>query len=212
MAMFREHIAWGAIVAMVVVVALYSYALVTDVELLLFLFGVTIVGSFLPDTDSDSSMPFYLVFGAMTLAVTTVVTFYTLASAYASDWRYLVGIPGASLIFFWVVVGGIVKRLTHHRGMFHSLPAMAIAAVGTFLLARHYGFSDEIALYFGAAMAAGFFTHLILDEIYAGITLDGVLFNPKSTFGGATKIFGSSNPANTATYTTLAALIYVALQ
>jgi len=210
--MFREHIAWGAIVAMVVVVALYSYALVTDIALLVFLFGVTVIGSFLPDTDSDSSMPFYLVFGAMTLAVTTVVTFYTLASAYATDWRYLVGIPGASLVFFWVVVGGIIKRLTHHRGMFHSLPALGIAAVGTFLLAKHYGFSQEVALYFGGAMAAGFFTHLILDEIYAGITLDGVLFNPKSTFGGATKLFGTSAPVNTATYTLLATLIYVALR
>lgn len=209
--MFREHIAWGAIVAMVVVVALYSYALVTDIALLVFLFGVTVIGSFLPDTDSDSSMPFYLVFGAMTLAATTVVVLYTLATPYAEDWRYLVGIPGAALIFFWVVVGGIVKRLTHHRGMFHSLPAMAIAAVGAFLLARHYGFSEEVALYFGAAMAAGFLTHLLLDEIYAGVTLDGVLFNPKSTFGGATKIFGNSNSANVATYTILAALIYVAL-
>lgn len=210
--MFREHIAWGAIVAMVVVVALYSYALVTDIALLVFLFGVTVIGSFLPDTDSDSSMPFYLVFGAMTLAVTTMVTFYTLASAYATDWRYLVGIPGASLVFFWVVVGGIIKRLTHHRGMFHSLPALGISAVGTFLLAKQYGFSQEVALYFGAAMAAGFFTHLILDEIYAGITLDGVLFNPKSTFGGATKLFGTSTPVNTATYTLLATLIYVALR
>jgi hypothetical protein len=212
MAMFREHIAWGAIVAMAVVVALYSYALVTDIAFLLFLFGVTVVGSFLPDTDSDSSMPFYLVFGAATLAVTSVVALYTLASPYAADWRYVVGIPGAALVFFWVVVGGIIKRLTHHRGMFHSLPAMAIAALGTFLLARHYGFSDKAAFYFGGAMAAGFFTHLILDEIYAGITLDGIPFNPKSTFGGATKLFGTSTPVNTATYAFLAALIYVALQ
>jgi hypothetical protein len=212
MAMFREHIAWGAIVAVAVVVALYSYALVTDVALLLFLFGVTVIGSFLPDTDSDSSMPFYLVFGAMTLAATTVVALYTLETPYAMDWRYLVGIPAAALIFFWVVIGGIVKRLTHHRGMFHSLPALAISAVGTFVIARHYGFSQEVALYFGGAMAAGFFTHLLLDEVYAGITLDGIPFNPKSTFGGATKIFGTSTPVNAATYTLLATLIYVALQ
>lgn len=210
--MFREHIAWGAIVAIAVVVALYSYALVTDVALLLFLFGVTVVGSFLPDTDSDSSMPFYLVFGAVSLAATTIVAVYTLETPYAADWRYLVGIPGAALVFFWVVVGGIIKRLTHHRGMFHSLPAMAIAAAGTFLLARHYGFSDEASLYFGIAMAAGFFTHLLLDEIHAGITLDGIPFNPKSTFGGATKLFGNSTHANVATYALLATLISAALQ
>lgn len=211
MAMFREHIAWGAIVAMAVVVALYSYALVTDIALLLFLFGVTVIGSFLPDTDSDSSMPFYLVFGAVSVFATGVVLLYTLDSSYAEDWRYLAGIPGTALIFFWVVVGGLVKRLTHHRGIFHSLPALAISAVGAFLIARHYGFDDQMSLYFGGAMAIGFFTHLVLDELHAGITLDGVLFNPKSSFGGALKMFSSSNPVNITTYTLLAVLIYVAL-
>lgn len=210
--MFREHIAWGALVAMVVVVALYSYALVTDVRLLLLLFGVTVVGSFLPDTDSDSSMPFYLVFGVMTLAATGVVLLYTLASEYAGDWRYLIGIPATALVFFWVVVGGIIKRLTHHRGIFHSIPALGVTAVGTFLIARYYGYSDEQALIFGGAMAAGFLTHLILDEIYAGITLDGIPFNPKSTFGGALKMFSNSTTVNTTTYALLAALVFVALR
>jgi len=210
--MFREHIAWGAIVALIVVVALYSYALVTDIRLLLLLFGVTVTGSFLPDTDSDSSMPFYLVFGGMTLVATGVVLLYTLASTYAGDWRYLVGIPATAFVLFWVVVGGIVKRLTHHRGIFHSLPALAISATGAFLVAHYYGFSDEQALIFGGAMAAGFFTHLVLDEVYAGITLDGIPFNPKSSFGGALKMFTRSNTVNTATYALLTVLLFLALQ
>lgn len=212
MAMFREHIAIGAIISMVVVVIVYFYALVTNPVLLLFLFGVSIVGSFLPDVDSDSGLPFYLIFGSATLAATGVVLLYMLASTYAGDWRYLVGIPFAALLGFWFIVGGIVRRWTHHRGIYHSLPALAIAGVGTFLLARYYGLDDTTALVFGGAMAAGFASHLILDELHAGITLDGIPFNPNKAFGSAIKMFSSANHVNIATYTLLAVLVYVALR
>ncbi|MFZ2887106.1 MAG: metal-dependent hydrolase [Minisyncoccia bacterium] len=211
MAMFREHVAFGAIISMLVVVAVYFYALVTDPLLLLFLFGVTVIGSFLPDVDSDSGMPFYLVFGTMTLAATGVVLLYTLNSTYAADWRYLTGIPAGALLIFWFIVGGVVKKCTHHRGIFHSLPALAISGVGSFLVARHYGLDENIAWIFGGAMAAGYLCHLILDELHAGITLDGIPFNPKSSFGSALKLFSDSNRVNMATYLLLATLAYVAL-
>lgn len=209
--MFREHIAAGAIISMVVVVVVYFYALIIDPLLLLFLFGVSIIGSFLPDVDSDSGMPFYLIFGTATLAATGVVLLYTLAQQ-PSDWRVLVGVPFAAMLGFWFVVGGIVRRLTHHRGIYHSLPALAIAGVGTFLLARHYGLDDTTSLVFGGAMAAGFASHLILDELHAGITLDGIPFNPNKAFGSAIKMFSNSNHVNIATYSLLAVLVYTALQ
>lgn len=212
MAMFREHIAIGAIISMIVVVVVYFYALVTDPLLLLFLFGVTIVGSFLPDVDSDSGIPFYLIFGVATLAATGVVLLYTLSSVYAHDWRYLVGIPFVALLGFWFVVGGLVKRWTHHRGIYHSLPALAIAGIGTFLLAKYYGLDEMTALVFGGAMAAGFASHLVLDELHAGITLDGIPFNPNKAFGSAIKMFSNSNHVNMAAYTLLAALVYIALK
>jgi hypothetical protein len=212
MAMFREHIAIGAIISMIVVVVAYFYALVTNPLLLLFLFGASIVGSFLPDVDSDSGLPFYLVFGTATLAATGIVLLYTLSSQYAGDWRYLVGIPFAAMLGFWFLVGGIVRRWTHHRGIYHSLPALGISAVGTFLLARHYGLDETTALVFGGAMAAGFASHLILDELHAGITLDGIPFNPNKAFGSAFKMFTKANHVNIAAYTLLAALVYTALQ
>lgn len=207
--MFREHIAVGAIASTIVVVVVYFYALVTDPLLLLFLFGVTTVGSFLPDVDSDSGIPFYFVFGAATLAATGVVLLYTLAHA-PHDWRYLGGIPAASLVFFWFVIGGLIKRMTHHRGIYHSLPALAIAATATFLLARHYGLTDPVAMIFGGAMSVGFATHLILDELHAGITLDGIPFNPKRSFGTAIKFFSDSRSVNIAAYSLLAVMLYTA--
>lgn len=212
MAMFREHVATGAVISMLVCVGVYSYALVTDPILLLFLFGVTVIGSFLPDVDSDSGLPFYLVFGTMTLAATGVVVLYTLNTPYADDWRYLVGIPAAALFVFWFVIGAVVKKCTKHRGIFHSLPALLIASTGTFLLARHYGHDDTTALVFAVAMGLGFLSHLVLDELHSEITLDGIPFNTKESAGTAMKWFSKRRGVNVAAYLVLATLVYTALQ
>lgn len=208
--MFREHVAVGAIISMIACVAVYSYALLTDPLLLALLFVVTVIGSFLPDVDSDSGMPFYLVFGVATLAATGVVALYTLNSAYAADWRYLLGIPAAALFFFWFVVGTIVKKCTKHRGMFHSLPALLIASAATFLLARHYGVNDTTSLIFAVAMGLGFLSHLVLDELHSEITLDGIPFNTKESAGTAMKWFSKRRGVNVAAYLILATLLYAA--
>lgn len=207
--MFREHIGWGAVTAVLFVVGVYLYALVTDLALLGLLFLTAVVGSFLPDVDSDSSMPFYLVFGAMTVSAGGVALLYTLPLT--TDWRFLVGVPVGALACMWFVVGTIIKRLTHHRGIFHSLPALAIAGLGAFLLAREYGLAETHALLFGGAMALGYLTHLVLDEIYDGVTLDGLPFVRSEVLGGSFKMFARSNPVNVATYTLLAMLAYNAL-
>lgn len=206
--MFREHIGWGAAVAVVFVVAAYSYALATG-ALLFALFLTVVTGSFLPDVDSDSSMPFYLVYGAMSLGTGGLALLYALPLS--SDWRVLAGASAGVVFFMWFIVGSIIKRLTHHRGIFHSLPALAIASLGALLLAREYAFSETEALLFGGAMALGYLTHLALDELHDGVTLDGLPFVRSEVLGGSFKMFARSNAVNVTTYTLLAILIYYAL-
>lgn len=211
MALFKEHVTVGAIVSMIMVVATYFYALITDPFLLALLFAVTIIGSFLPDVDSDSGIPFQFIFGLTTLAATGVVLLYAL-EMWSDDWRYLVGVPLVFMLAFWFIVGGVVKKTTRHRGIYHSLPALLIAGVATYLIARRYGLDDTTALVFGSAMAAGFACHLFLDELHAGITLDGIPFNPNKAFGSALKLFSNSSAVNLATYLILVALVYTAMQ
>jgi membrane-bound metal-dependent hydrolase YbcI (DUF457 family) len=209
MALFREHITFGALISMVVVVCAYFYALVTDPFLLVILFAVTLIGSFLPDVDSDSGIPFFMIFGATTLAVTGVVLLYSL-KMWPDDWRFFVGVPLGALFFTWIFIGGVVKKFTRHRGIYHSLPAMLIAGVGALLVAKYYGLDDVSALVFGAALAVGFASHLILDEIHAGITMNGIPFIPNKAFGSALKLFSNSRGVNILTYTLLAVLVYTA--
>jgi membrane-bound metal-dependent hydrolase YbcI (DUF457 family) len=209
MAMFREHIAIGAIVAAVGVAVCYFYALVTDPLLLVILFLVTTVASFLPDLDSDSGLPFHLIFGTFTVFCTGVALYYTLDAGYG-DWRVLLGVPLAAMLFTWIVLGGIFKHFTRHRGMMHSIPAMLIAGLATLIIARDLGQGEIVSTVLAAAVGAGYLSHLVLDELYSGINLDGSIFHPTRALGTALKFFSSSKGANLFTYAILTVLAYTA--
>src|SRR5437773_732995 len=113
MAMFRQHISLGAVIAMIATVTVFFYGLITDPLHLGILFALCAFGSILPDFDIDTGLPFYLIFGAMTLAFAGVVLYYTLAGHPANNY-VLIGVPIAALIIFWFVIGPIVKHCTHH--------------------------------------------------------------------------------------------------
>lgn len=209
MAMFREHVAVGATVSVAIVTCAYTYALMTDPLMLTVLFVSTTVASFLPDLDSDTGTPFYLLFGAFTLLCTGGALYVALQVA-PHDWRMLVGVPAVTMLGVWVIVGTIFKHLTEHRGMMHSLPSAAIAGIATFLVARYWDAPVISALIFGGSVAIGYVSHLILDEIWAGVNLSGIPFIPKRSLGTATKLFSDSAFMNVATYGVLAGLVYLA--
>src|SRR5437868_5398977 len=82
-------------------------------------------------------------------------------------------VAGGVALFVWGIVGTIFKRVTHHRGMAHSIPAAVLAGLATFFAASHFYFSDQDAFLLGVAVLAGYVVHLILDEIYAGVNFHG---------------------------------------
>lgn len=211
MALFRDHITVGALVAAVGVVLLYFYAVVTDPLLLVILFAVSIIGSFLPDLDSDSGIPFYILFGVFTLACGGVVLYYVLANPPESIY-VLVGAPIAALFGVWFIVGAIFKHFTHHRGMMHSIPTMVITSLLVFLVAKYLEQGETLSLVFALAAGVGFFSHLVLDEIHAENTLSGNPFIPRRSLGTAFKFFSSSKPTTLFTYLLLAVLAYTAVQ
>ena len=208
MALFREHVSVGALAGAVGVTLLYFYALVTDPWLLLLLFIVTAVSSFLPDLDSDSGIPFYTVFGLFTLACTCWSLYYALSN-YPHLWYALVGIPAATLLFVWFVVGGVFKQFTKHRGIMHSLPAMGIVGLLAFLAAHHLSQGETMSWWFAAAAALGFATHLVLDEVHSEVNFDGAPFTAKKSLGTALKLFSESKMVNLCAYLLFATLGYL---
>src|SRR3954470_13941982 len=111
MASFRYHISLGAIVSATILIVVFFYSLLVDPLHLGILFVIGSFGSILPDFDSDSGLPFYLTFGAATLAFAGVVLYYTLSGHPANNY-ILIGVPLVALVGFWTIVGGIVKHCT----------------------------------------------------------------------------------------------------
>jgi hypothetical protein len=92
--------------------------------------------------------------------------------------------------------------------MWHSLPAVAIAAMVTSLLCMH---DAPLYRWFKViAVALGYLVHLALDELYSIEWYRGRLRTKKSA-GTAMKIWGPSFWANGITFSCLASLAYLLL-
>src|SRR5262249_24865032 len=122
---------------------------------------------------------------------------------------------GLNLEQIFVVLGGLYvvirfgasrlfKRLTVHRGMFHSIPAMLIAGAITFLGYHH----PEIKTRFFLALPVmiGFLSHLVLDELYA-VDFRGLKPQLNQFAGSAVKFISPSRWATVLTYAILLVLV-----
>ncbi|HSQ56499.1 MAG TPA: metal-dependent hydrolase [Gemmata sp.] len=167
--------------------------------------GLTFAGGMLPDLDSDSGTPVREMFG---LAAAVVPLLLIPRMAHADMTREAIL---ASVLFGYIiikyVIANVFRRLTVHRGMYHSIPAMLIAGLVVYL--AYHSPDRSIRLLLAGGVMLGFASHLVLDEIYS-VDLRGVKIKLKSSAGTAVK-FGSSSLIATATcYLILGSLAYLA--
>jgi membrane-bound metal-dependent hydrolase YbcI (DUF457 family) len=169
--------------------------------------GLCGVAGMLPDIDSDSGVPLResLAFGA------AVVPMMLTGRLLHEGWPYesIVLAGAATYLFIRFVVGWLLKKYTVHRGMFHSLPAAAIFAELTFLLSS--GEDVRIRYYKAGAVALGYVSHLLLDELFSFQVKRG-RFRFKSSFGTALKLIGDNWWANASTYGKLALVTLLVMQ
>jgi hypothetical protein len=113
----------------------------------------------LPDLDSDLGVPLREVmsFAAATIPVLMVNRFEALGMGFDS-------MALASVALYLIVrfgIGGMIRKFTTHRGMFHSIPAMFICGGLAFLLC---GGSQTLYSGFKAGgVMVGYQSHLVLD-------------------------------------------------
>jgi membrane-bound metal-dependent hydrolase YbcI (DUF457 family) len=164
---------------------------------------LTGVSGMLPDLDSDSGRPIQEIF-SLTAAVAPAVMMRRL-----NHWGG--GPEGAALLAILLYIGirygaaTILQMITVHRGMYHSFPALLIAAELTFL-----GYQSDVMsvkLLMAGGVAAGFVSHLILDEIYS-VQWNGMRIKLKSSAGTAMKWVGNNWTDNIITYGLLFTLSY----
>ncbi|NTW13845.1 MAG: hypothetical protein HGA31_02315 [Candidatus Moranbacteria bacterium] len=206
MAAFRTHTTFGTALGILSVIGLVFTALNSGSGFLVAVFTMALLGSILPDLDSDSGTPFHAVFGSLSLVMGTLTFIELLKNSINDPLGMLLKVLGV-VIFVWCVLGTVFKRFTRHRGMAHSIPAALLSALIANMVAMRFSFTEQESFLLGIVIMAGYLVHLILDELYATIHFDGTPFKPKHSLGTALKLSSRSIPMNITIYTTIIFLI-----
>jgi len=205
MAAYREHITVSGTLGLA-----YAFAAVG-----VFAFSITQamiagiltwIAGMLPDLDSSSGKPVRELFGLTAGLAPLLLLQHTNKLGISGDRAMLFSL----LLYGAVRYGGaaVLSKLTVHRGMFHSIPALLIAAEITFL--SYYSPSIRVRLLMAAGVALGFLSHLILDEMYS-VQWDGRRVKLKRSSGSAMKFFGADPFPNGIALGLMMFLSYVSL-
>lgn len=184
MAAYREHITVSGTLGIA-----YAFGAV-------FMFGFSItqgliaavltwIAGMLPDLDSQSGKPVRELFGVTAALAPLLLLQHTNRLGISSDRAMLFSL----LLYGGVRYGGamVLGKLTVHRGMFHSIPALLIATEFTFLC--YFSPEVRVRLLMALGIGLGFLSHLILDELYS-VQWDGSRVKLKRSSGTALKFFG----------------------
>ena len=168
--------------------------------------GFCAIGGVLPDLDSDSGVPQRELFGTMS-AVAAALLYHPLRHRQALPVEQALVLVGLCYFLLRYVGAALFRRITVHRGMFHSIPAMLIAGLTIYLV---YPTPDlMLRLYLAGAIMVGFLSHLVLDEFYA-VDFNGARVKFNKFSGSALKFGSHSWLATLAAYALLGGLGYVA--
>lgn len=201
MASFRGHLAFSASLG-AVYGGLLSWQLGADWGTAALSAGLTAVGGMMPDLDSDSGIPVREMFG-LAAVFGPLLFLRRLVYDFELSSEQILVVLGVLFIGIRYGLSHLFKRITVHRGMFHSIPAMLIAGLMTFLAYHHNDLRPRLMLSVGVAI--GFFSHLLLDELYS-VDFRGLTPKLNKYAGSALKFASPSRWATGLTYLILAAL------
>jgi hypothetical protein len=166
--------------------------------------GLTALGGLLPDLDSDSSVPVRELFGLAAAATPFLLVRRVMNQGFSME-QTLVILSGVYLLIRYGA-RALLGRLTVHRGMFHSIPAMLIA--GLVVLLVYHSPQALVRFYLAGGIMLGFLSHLVLDELCA-VDLLGAKLHLKKHAGSPLKFLSASWPATLVTYGLLVWLAYL---
>ena len=203
MASYRGHLMFSSVLG-AVYGGLAAWYLQLDWAPVFLGAGLTTVGGLLPDLDSNSGVPVRETFGLLATVAPLLLIRRLLRHEYPID-QVLV-LAAFAYVIIRYGLAAVFKRLTVHRGMFHSVPAMLIAGLIVFLLDKGALLPERLFLACGVML--GFLSHLVLDELYS-VDFMGVKLRLNKFAGSALKLTSKSWTANLTCYSILAVLAYL---
>jgi hypothetical protein len=167
--------------------------------------GLCSVSGMLPDLDSGPGVPLResVAFAAAVVPMLMLHRF----RRWGLEPESMVLAGAALYLFIRFGVGRLLRSLTVHRGMFHSIPALAIVGQLTYLICSPE--NEWIRLFYVGGVLLGFSSHLVLDEIWS---IDFSHLRLKSSFGTAIKFWSDCWWANLAAYANVIILAMVMVQ
>ena len=149
------------------------------------IFMVGCVGGLLPDLDSDTGKPLAFLSQLISILIPSIL-FSRVVQIGGNSPEFLICYFTISYLFINYVVCSIIKRITIHRGMLHSIPFAFICGGIAYLLFVSSG--KQVAAMAGTAVVLGCFVHLVLDELSSFKLKFGFIPIPKKSGGSALKI------------------------
>src|SRR5262249_49813739 len=143
MASFRGHLAFSASLG-ATLGALSWWQLGYDPGTAVLAGGLTAVGGMMPDLDSDSGVPVREMFNLAGVMIPLMLLRRIMS--FGLEMEQVLVILGVLYLTIRHGVSYWFKRMTVHRGMFHSIPAMVIAGLLTFLAYHHPDLGPRILL------------------------------------------------------------------
>ena len=165
MADFRTHLTFGSLTGFAVAISVYLADWAHSIYMAIIVYFATVIGSFLPDMDSDSGHPVKIIFEFYAYISAALTIYYIHDNGL--NFYFKIFLPLSSFFFVIIFVMKVFIKYTKHRGIFHSIPAFLIV----FFLSLLIAWSTDLLLMekFSIALAVslGYFSHLLLDEIYS---------------------------------------------
>ncbi|QDT02527.1 hypothetical protein K227x_09050 [Rubripirellula lacrimiformis] len=167
--------------------------------------GLCAVSGMLPDLDSDSGIPLR----ETSMFVAAIVPILMIDRFRDLNFSHEAMALAAMLVYIAIrfIAVECFRRFTVHRGMWHSIPAAAVAGILAYLVMPCP--NESIRVFKSCAVVLGFLVHLTMDEIWSIDIRRG--FRLKKSFGTALKFFGPNMLANTAVYAQLGLVLYFAM-
>ncbi len=135
-----------------------------------------------------------------------VTSFYILDQFGEEPFKSLVIIVGC-FGFVYFILQRVFRKLTRHRGIFHSILALSISVLSLNYLLLLLKFPTTVSLLLSLSLGIGYLGHLILDEVNSVVNLSGIPFIPNKSMGSALKIVSKSSRVNMIAFMILGILI-----
>lgn len=207
MAAFKTHLAGGVLSG-----ASISYAgyltLGLNVPQLFSIFIMGCLGGILPDLDHDSGKPLTLLFSLVSVLIPALLL-DRLPHTKSLSPEFIVTYFVCCYFIINYLICSIIKKITVHRGIMHSIPFAVLFAESAYLLFTTSG--RNIAAAIGLSVFVGCITHLILDEFHSVSFKFGFIPTLKRSSGSALKLTSENQYINLLVYCLISAIGYIAI-